>query len=112
MNYFIYKDLTVSPVQTLFYKNNIKNILIVIIDIAATKALWVVARTQCSVWYLTNNLQYLYDTLFHRYGSAQVYVIFAFPSSSRNNKTSCCPQQATQFKISIAQTVCKHSKNF
>lgn len=76
MNYFIYKDLTVSPVQTLFYKNNIKNILIVIIDIAATKALWVVARTQRSVWFLTNNLQYLYDTLFHRYGSAQVYAIF------------------------------------
>lgn len=51
MNYFIYKDLTVSPVQTLFYKNNIKNILIVIIDIAATKALWVVDTVFCMVSY-------------------------------------------------------------
>ncbi len=53
MNYFIYKDMTVSPVQTLFYKNNIKNILIVIIDIAATKALWVVARIQLYGFLLT-----------------------------------------------------------
>lgn len=128
MNYYIYKDLTVSPVQTLCYKNNINNILIVIIDIAATKALWVVARTQCSVWFLTNNVQYLYDTLFQGCGSIDVvqlsslstglcyfyfiFYFFAFPSSSRNNKTSCCPQQATQFKISIAQIVSKHCKNF